>query len=453
MALDFSFIENAAPEQEPVAQPAPVPKPSAYPDCIVTQPDAETISITVKGVTFNMKLVEGGMMNENIELSDFYIGETVVTQELWMMVMGNNPSKDNRDMQLPVTNVTAALCNAFIRKLEKMTGIDFEIPTFSQWRYAHDGGNKSKKKYKYAGSDNVDEVAWITENSGGKLQPVAMLEPNELGLFDMDGNVFEYFIGQAIEEKGYHFNPISEIKLHYAGYFNNVYELTSYEYKYDFKNKVNNSIKNGDPEMFLQLFKEDGWDSFYDDYDYDEEDYEELVSDCKDEIMNRLGFRLSINVPVSVSTLSAVLNGGTPDHVVTNKTTADSPLYPILLRQQQQQEARLLAKKEEESARKKLTHTLSITAVNNPMVAMMAMRAELGWKVAESRQKLANLPVDVLVTEDEEKAKIVYRQLIEAGVEVAVNTVNGLGEVVENGLEIKDEEASKGKSKSAKNKK
>ena len=80
------------------------------------------------------------------------------------------------------------------------------------------------------------------------------------------------------------------------------------------------------------------------------------------------------------------------------------------------------------------------------MVAMMAMRALLGWKVAESRQKLANLPVDVLVTEDEEKAKIVYRQFIEAGVEVAVNTVNGLGESLTCNLETE----TKGKSKTVK---
>ena len=460
MPIDFSFIENAAPKQEPAAQPAPAPIPSAYPECIVTQPDAETISINVKGVTFNMKLVEGGMVDENIELSDFYIGETVVTQELWMMVMGDNPSKDNRDMQLPVTNVTAALCNAFIRKLEKMTGIDFEIPTFSQWRYAHDGGNKSKKKYKYAGSDNVDEVAWITENSGGKLQPVAMLEPNELGLFDMDGNVFEYFIGQAIKEKGYCFNPISETKLHYAGYsachFNVTTTKTGISIQIEEGRKIN--IENSENVDIIEKVISSLRKVVEMKRKHAQKDI--LLEKILSYYESFIGFRLSINVPVSASTMSVVLNDGATEQEAPNKTATDSPLYPILLRQQQWQEPRLLAeaekrrrKAEEEEARKKLTYTLSVTAVKNPMVAMMALRALLGWKVAESRQKIANLPFDVMVTEDADKVKKVREQFADAGVDMAVKTVNGLGEVVENGLEIKEKEASIEKSKSSKNKK
>ena len=402
MAIDFSFIENAAPQQTPAPEPAtehiPEPNLSTYPECVVSQPDAETIRITVKGVTFNMKLVEGGMMDGNIELSDFYLGETVVTQELWQMIMGDNPSKDNRDMQLPVTNFSAAMCNVFIRKLEKLTGCDFSIPTFLQWQYAHDGGKKSVRKTKYAGSDNVDEVAWTNENSGGKLQAVALLEPNELELFDMDGNVMECCIGEEVKVSSYSFNPISEQVVKPIG---DIYVGIK---KLD---KKQNPITAGS---------------------------------------TIIGLRLAINVPVAESTLSKVLNGATPEYIFTNKTAWDSPLMPILLRQQKQQEPRLLSEAEKRLARMKLTHTLTITAVQDPLVAQMALRIILGWATTDSRQKLANIPVEALVTEDKDKAKKVFKLLSDSGIDIDINTINGLGELV-----AWDEE--KEKTESSKNKK
>ena len=399
MPIDFSFIENATPQQTPAPEPIPEPNLSAYPECDVSQPDSETIRITVKGVTFNMKLVEGGMMDENIELSDFYMAEAVVTQELWQMIMGDNPSKDNRDMQLPVTNISGAMCNAFIRKLEKLTGCDFSIPTYSQWQYAHAGGKKLVRKTKYAGSDNVDEVAWTTENSGGKLQPVALLEPNELGLFDMDGNVLEYCMGEKIKTSSYLFNPISEQSIETAG---------------DYWVELQNEVEDEDGDIEIEK-----WDP--------------------------IGLRLVINVPMTGSTLSKLLNGTTPEYNFTNKTAVDSPFMPILLRQQKQQEPRLLAEAEKRIACKKRIHTLTITAVKDPLVAQMALRVILGWATADSRQKLANLPVEALATEDKEKAKKISERLIDSGIDIEINTINGLGEKV-----AWDEE--KEKPKSSKNK-
>ena len=93
--------------------------------------------------------------------------------------------------------------------------------------------------------------------------------------------------------------------------------------------------------------------------------------------------------------------------------------------------------REEREARKKLTHTLSITAVKDTMATMMTLRALWGWGSAESRQKLSNLPLEVLVTGDTAEATIIYEKLTASGAKVDVTTINGLGENVENGLKNK----------------
>lgn len=415
---------------------------NANQECAASQPDADTISITVKGVTFNMKLVEGGMIDENIELSDFYIGETVVTQELWQMIMGENPSKDNRDMQLPVTNISAAMCNAFIRKLDKLTGCDFSIPTYTQWQYAHDGGNKSVKKTAYAGSDNVDEVAWTAENSGRKLQPVAQLEPNELGLFDMDGNVLERCIGDEVKPSSYSFNPISENVMKPIGGLcvlieDNLWDLWNKYKKFVSENRGGKLSENeffSSHSISYQHYSEHR--RITREAKYDPPQKHELIASGS----TIIGLRLAINVPVAEST---------------SKTTADSPLMPILLRQQKQQEPRLQAeaekrrrkaeeeaeaerrRQEEEAARKRLTHTLTINVVHDTFATMMTLRSLLRWGSTEARQKLSYLPLDVLVTEDAKEAKEAYESLVKSGANVTVTTINGLGETVKNALDIK----------------
>ena len=148
---------------------------------------------TVGGVSFSMVEVEGGtfrMRGHDVTLSPFAVGETEVTQALWEAVMGSNPSYFTGDPCLPVEQVSWDDCQEFIAKLNEMTGRTFRLPSEAEWEFAATGGNYSHG-YSYAGSDNVDEVAWYRPNSGSSTHPVAEKAPNELGLYDMSGNVQE----------------------------------------------------------------------------------------------------------------------------------------------------------------------------------------------------------------------------------------------------------------------
>ena len=165
-------------------------------------------TITVNGVSFNMVRVEGGTFTmgatseqgseaesdekpaHQVTLSAYSIGETEVTQALWRAVMGSNPSKWKGD-NLPVEMVSWKDCQKFIKKLNQLTGRRFRLPTEAEWEYGARGGSKSRG-YKYSGSNNIGDVAWYDDNSNRKTHFVKTKQANELGLYDMSGNVYEW---------------------------------------------------------------------------------------------------------------------------------------------------------------------------------------------------------------------------------------------------------------------
>ena len=165
---------------------------------------------TVGGVTFKMIDVEGGTFTmgftgdtpsseeENalpahqVTLSSYSIGETEVTQALWVAVMGNNPSRYTGDTSRPVESVSWNDCQQFITQLNQMTGMTFRLPTEAEWEFAARGGNMSHG-YMYSGSNTLNDVSWNSNNnSTNTTQPVGQKAPNELGLYDMSGSVWEW---------------------------------------------------------------------------------------------------------------------------------------------------------------------------------------------------------------------------------------------------------------------
>ena len=172
-----------------------------------TKQPEETMIIEVAGISFKMIRVEGGTFTmgatsemtepdsdekptHQVTLSSYYIGETEVTQALWQAVMGSNPSYFKGD-NLPVERVSWNDCQTFISRLNSLTGKRFRLPTEAEWEFAARGGNQSRHT-QYSGSSRIDDVAWYIGNSYNKTHPVKTKQPNELGLYDMSGNVREW---------------------------------------------------------------------------------------------------------------------------------------------------------------------------------------------------------------------------------------------------------------------
>ncbi|MDH6309697.1 formylglycine-generating enzyme required for sulfatase activity [Dysgonomonas sp. PFB1-18] len=159
-------------------------------------PNIEMVHVQGGSFTMGCTCEQNSDCNDNekpahqVTLSDYYIGKYEITQNQWDMVMGSNPSHRKGD-NLPVENINWDDIQEFISKINALTGRNYRLPTEAEWEFAARGGNNSRG-YKYSGCNNLDSVAWHNGNSSNQSHPVGSKSPNELGIYDMSGNILEW---------------------------------------------------------------------------------------------------------------------------------------------------------------------------------------------------------------------------------------------------------------------
>jgi formylglycine-generating enzyme required for sulfatase activity len=170
----------------------------------------QVLQFQVEGVVFEMRRIEGGLFvmggtaeqhqevistdlpTHTVSLDAYYIASTEVTVALWKVLMPEWYIPDDwNTANHPITNITWYDCQEFIRRLDSITGLPFRLPTEAEWEFAARGGNASKG-YRFAGSNKIEDVGWGFYNAGFKIHRVGCKQPNELGLYDMTGNVSEW---------------------------------------------------------------------------------------------------------------------------------------------------------------------------------------------------------------------------------------------------------------------